>query len=88
VLENIEDAVEVLTNLEGIRFFSGRFASTFTTDVKKDRASLVVPIIVVHPVPHLEGRFFLEVEVIQLLCKGKILEIVRYHLVIGRGSTE
>jgi hypothetical protein len=82
VLNNIEEAVEVLAHLEGVSPVSGWAASTLTANVEEDRPSLVVPESVIVPVTLLESPLVLEVVVIELLSEILLNESILKHCLV------
>ena len=74
VLEDVEQAVEVLANLEREASLTRGSASTFPANVEKNRPSLIVEELVVDPVSLCEVPSILCVVVIKLLSEVERLE--------------
>ena len=84
MLKNVEKAVNILTDLEWVSSFTRRSAGTLTANVKEDRTSLIVKILIIDPVPLSEiivshG----EVKMVKLLSEVIELEILLSQGIIG-----
>ena len=51
MLEDVEQAVQVLADLESVPSLTRRFASTFTANIDEDGPCLVIEVLIVDPVP-------------------------------------
>ena len=82
MFQNVEEAVQILTDLEREASLARGSASTLATNVEEDRSGLVVPVLIIDPVSLIEGSVVLEVVVIQLLSEIVRSEVLDSHLCI------
>ena len=88
MLKDIEQAANVLTDLEGISSLTGRSAFTFTAYVKENGTCLIVEVLVIDPIPLCEIHVSQsEIIVIDLLSEIVELECFFAKGIIGSCAT-
>jgi hypothetical protein len=88
VLQNVEQAVQVLADLEWIWPVAGRSAGTLTANIDEHGPCLVIKVLVVDPVPLSEAQVPQgEVVMVQLLREVVLGEVGLKEGVVGWGRT-